>query len=205
MDSFVNQLKKFICDLHAHYPWSIILLGIECSNMVAFNALTSGHMNLWLNRLKKLICDLRTQYSLPIILYGIECTEMVEFNALTSGHMDSCLNELNNIHLWSSWTISLTNDTVGRWMYVNGSIQRSNIRTYQLVLKSAKKLICDLHTQYPLPIILLGVAWTKMVAFNARISGHMDWCLNQLNNSHAIFTHNISYQYYCLALNVRKW
>ena len=52
-------------------------------------------------------------------------------------------------------------------MYENGSIQHSNFRTYELVLKSAKKLICDLHAQYPLPIILLGVECTKMVAFNA--------------------------------------
>ena len=42
-------------------------------------------------------------------------------------------------------------------MYANGSIQRFNIRTYEVVLKSAKKLIYDLHTQYPLPILLLGV------------------------------------------------
>ena len=52
-------------------------------------------------------------------------------------------------------------------MYENGSIQHSNIRTNELVLKSAKKLICDLHAQYPLPIILLGV----------------NSCLNQLNNT----------------------
>ena len=52
-------------------------------------------------------------------------------------------------------------------MYEKGSIQRSTIRTYELVLKSAKKLIFDLHAQYPLPIILLRVDCTKMVAFNA--------------------------------------
>ena len=52
-------------------------------------------------------------------------------------------------------------------MYENGSIQHSYIRTYELVLKSAKKLICDLHAQYPLQIILLVVECTKMVAFNA--------------------------------------
>ena len=52
-------------------------------------------------------------------------------------------------------------------MFKNGSIQRSNIRTYQLVLKSAKRHTYDLHTQYSLPIILLGVECTKMVAFNA--------------------------------------
>ena len=52
-------------------------------------------------------------------------------------------------------------------MYENGSIQRSNMRTYELVLKSSKKHSCDLHTQYSLPIILLGVECTKIVAFNA--------------------------------------
>ena len=52
-------------------------------------------------------------------------------------------------------------------MYENGSIQHSNFRTYELVLKSAKKLIFDLDAQYPLPIILLRVDCTKMVAFNA--------------------------------------
>ena len=52
-------------------------------------------------------------------------------------------------------------------MYEKGSIQRSNISTYQLVLKSAKKHNYDLHTQYSLPIILLGVECTKIVAFNA--------------------------------------
>ena len=52
-------------------------------------------------------------------------------------------------------------------MYENGSIQRSNMRTYELVLKSSKQLIFDLHAQYPLPIILLGLECTKMVAFNA--------------------------------------
>ena len=59
-------------------------------------------------------------------------------------------------------------------MYENGSIQHSNFRTYELVLKSAKKLICDLHAQYPLPIILLGVERTKMVVFNTLTSGHMN-------------------------------
>ena len=42
-------------------------------------------------------------------------------------------------------------------MYENSSIQRSNIRTYELVIKSSKTLICDLHAQYPLPIILLAL------------------------------------------------
>ena len=52
-------------------------------------------------------------------------------------------------------------------MYESGSIQHSNFRTYELVLKSAKKLICDLDAQYPLQLILLGVEYTKMVVFNA--------------------------------------
>ena len=82
----------------------------------------------------------------------------------------------------SSYTISLTNNTVGRWMYENGSIQRSNIRTYGLVLKSAKILIGDLHEQYSLPIILFGVECMKMVAFNAPRSGHRMSCLNELKN-----------------------
>ena len=59
-------------------------------------------------------------------------------------------------------------------MYENGSIQRLNIRTYELVLKSSKKLIFDLHAQYPLPIILLGVECTKMVVFNALTSVHIN-------------------------------
>ena len=33
-------------------------------------------------------------------------------------------------------------------MYENGSIQRSYTRKYELVLKSAKMLIGDLHEQY---------------------------------------------------------
>ena len=59
-------------------------------------------------------------------------------------------------------------------MYENGSIQHSNFWTYVLVLKSAKKLICDLHAQYPLPIILLGFECSKMVAFNALTSKQID-------------------------------
>ena len=51
-------------------------------------------------------------------------------------------------------------------MYENGSIQRSKIRTYELVLKSAKTYL-ELQTQYPLLLILLGVECMKMVAFNA--------------------------------------
>ena len=93
----LKSAKKIHLWSSSHYPWSIILLGVECSKMVAFNALTSGHMNLWLNRIKKLICDLQTQYSLSIILFGVECTEMVEFNALTSGYMTSCFNQLKKL------------------------------------------------------------------------------------------------------------
>ena len=59
-------------------------------------------------------------------------------------------------------------------MFENGSIQNSNFRTYELVLKSAKKLICDLHAQYLLPMILFGVECTKMVVFNTLTSGHMN-------------------------------
>ena len=59
-------------------------------------------------------------------------------------------------------------------MNKNGRIQRSNIITYELVFKSANKLICYLHAQYPLPIILLGVEYTKMVAFNALTSEHIN-------------------------------
>ena len=59
-------------------------------------------------------------------------------------------------------------------MYENGSIQRSNFRTYELVLKSAKTLISILHTQYPLPIMLLCIECKKMVAFNALTSRHMN-------------------------------
>ena len=78
-------------------------------------------------------------------------------------------------------------------MYENGRIQRSSIRIYELVFKSAKKLICDLHTKYSLPIIDLGLECTIMVAFNALTSGYMNLCLNQLNNIFAIFIHNIPY------------
>ena len=151
------------------------MLGVESTKMVAFNTLTSGHINLCLNQLNKLICDLHELYPLqiillgvflqllwriwayqpyfmPIILLGVECTKiMVAFNALTSGDINSCLNQL-------------------------------------------KELICDLHELYPLPLILLSVECTKMVAFNALTSGPMDSCLYQLNNSFAIFTHNLHYQ-----------
>ena len=94
---------------------------------------------------------------------------------------------------YKSYIIFLTNNTVARRLYENGSIQRSYTRRYELVLKSAKMLIGDLHEQYSLPIILLGVECTKMVAFNALTSGHIDSCLNQLNNSFLIFIHNIPY------------
>ena len=112
----LKSAKKLICDLHTQYPLPIILLCVECTKMVAFNALTSGNMNLWLNRLKKLIYDFQIQYSLPIILFGVECTEMVEFNALTSGHMDSCLNQQNNSFVifmnnipyqWYCWALNV--------------------------------------------------------------------------------------------------
>ena len=78
-------------------------------------------------------------------------------------------------------------------MYETGSIQRSNIRTYELVFKSAKKLIGDLHTHYSLPIIQLVVECTKMVALNAIRSGHMNSYLNHLKNLFLTFRHNISY------------
>ena len=91
-----------------------------------------------LKKAKILIDDLHEQYSLPIILLGVENTKMVVFNALRSGHKMSCLNQLKT-HLWSSYTISSTNNTVGRRMYENDRIQRSNIRTYEVVLKSALK------------------------------------------------------------------
>ena len=80
-------------------------------------------------------------------------------------------------------------------MYKNGSIQRSNIRTYKLVLKSARiNSFSDRNEQYRLQLILLHVECTKMVAFNALKSGHMNLCLSQLNNSFAMFMHNIPYQ-----------
>ena len=59
-------------------------------------------------------------------------------------------------------------------MYENGSIQHSNFRTYELVLKTAKKLFCDLHAHYPFPILLLGVGCTKMVVLNTLTSRHMN-------------------------------
>ena len=86
----LKSAKKLICDLHTQYSLPFILLGVECTKMVAFSALTSGHMNSCLNQVKKLICDLPTQYPLPIILLDVECTKMIAFNALTLGHMDSC-------------------------------------------------------------------------------------------------------------------
>ena len=79
-------------------------------------------------------------------------------------------------------------------MYENGRIQNSNFRTYELELKSARNLIFDLHAQYPLPRILLGVEGTKMVVFNTVTSGHMNEYLNQLKNSFVIFMHNIPIQ-----------
>ena len=117
----------------------MLLFGVECTEMVEFNALTLGHMDSFVNQLKKFICDLHAHYPWSIILLGVECTNMVALNALTSGHMNSYWNQLKT-HSWSSCTISLTNNAVGCWMYENGSIQRSNIRTHELVIKSAIKL-----------------------------------------------------------------
>ena len=166
----------------------MIVLGVECMKMVAFNVLTSGHMDSFLNRLNNpfaismyntltnttvegwmynnsniqrsnirtygpvlesaiyLMCNLHTQYSLPITVWGVECTKMVAFNALTSGHINSCLNQLK-AYFWTSDKIFLSNNSLGCWMYENGSIQLSNIRTYWLVLESANYIICNLHTQ----------------------------------------------------------
>ena len=59
-------------------------------------------------------------------------------------------------------------------MNKNGRIQRSNIITYELVFKSAKKLIFYLHAQHPLAIIQLGFKCLKMVAFNALTSEHIN-------------------------------
>ena len=59
-------------------------------------------------------------------------------------------------------------------MYGNGRIQRSYIRKYELALKSAKTLIGDFHEQYSLPIIMFCVEYTKMVAFNALTSEHIN-------------------------------
>ena len=85
----IKSFKTLICDLHAQYPLPIILLGVECTKMVAFNALTSGHMSSCLNQLKILICDLHEQHPLSIILLGFECSKMVAFNALTSEQINS--------------------------------------------------------------------------------------------------------------------
>ena len=49
-----------------------------------------------------------------------------------------------------------------------------------LCLNQLKKLICHLHTQYFLPIILFGVECREMVEFNALKLGHMDSFVNQL-------------------------
>ena len=54
------------------------------------------------------------------------------------------------------------------------------MRTYELVFKSPKQLICHLHTQYFLQIILFGVECREMVEFNALTLGHMDSFVNQL-------------------------
>ena len=59
-------------------------------------------------------------------------------------------------------------------MYENGSIQRSNIRKYKLVLKSAKKT--HLRSSYTISLTnnRKGVECTKMVAFNALTSGYIN-------------------------------
>ena len=54
INSYLNQLKELICDLHAKYPLPIILLGVECTKIVAFNTLTSGHMDSCVNQLNHL-------------------------------------------------------------------------------------------------------------------------------------------------------
>ena len=79
------------------------------------------------------------------------------------------------------------------------------MRKHEVVLKKAKILFGDIDEQYPLPIILLGFECSKMVAFNALTSEHLNSYLNQLKNSFVIIMDNIPYQYYCWALNVRKW
>ena len=68
------------------------------------------------------------------------------------------------------------------------------MRKNELVLKKVKILIGDLDEQYSLPIILFGVEYKKIIAFNALTSEHMNLCLNQLNNIFAIFILNIPYQ-----------
>ena len=85
----LKSSNKLICDLHAQYPLPIILLGFECSKMVAFSALTSRPMSSYLNQLNTLICDLHVQYPLPIILLVLECSKKVAFSALTSEHINS--------------------------------------------------------------------------------------------------------------------
>ena len=136
----LNQIKKLICHLHTQYFLPKILFVVECREMVEFNAVTLRHMDLFVNQLKKFICDLHAHYPWSIILLGVECTKVVAFNALTSGHMNSYLNQLNNTfaifiynipYQWHCWAL---NDE-------NGSIQRSNIRTYELVIKSAIKTL----------------------------------------------------------------
>ena len=205
--------------------------------MVAFKALTWGHMNSYLNKLNN---SSGSSYTIFLTINTVgrwmyENGSIQRSNIRTYGLV---LKSAKKPHLWSFCTISLTNNTVGRWMFESGSIQHSNISTYWLVLKSAKKfhlwfsrtifltnntveprmnknsciqrsnirtygivlesaksLICNLHTQYSLPIIVLGIECMKMVALNALTSGHMNSCVNQLNNCFAIFIRNILYQY----------
>ena len=55
-------------------------------------------------------------------------------------------------------------------MYENGSIQRSNIRTYELVSVQLKN---HLRSSYTIFLTNNTVESTKMVAFNALTSGHI--------------------------------
>ena len=156
----LESAKLLICNLHTQYYSPIIVLGVECTKMVAFNTLTSGHINLCLNHLNKLICDLHELYPLPLILLVVWMYENGSIQHSNIRTYNLVLKSAKKTHLWSSCTIFPTNNTVGRWKYENGSIQHYNIRTYKVCLNQLKKLICDLHAQYPLPLILLGVECT---------------------------------------------
>ena len=48
----LSQINQLICDIHELYPLPLILLGVECTKMEAFNALTSRPMDFFLNQLK---------------------------------------------------------------------------------------------------------------------------------------------------------
>ena len=136
---------------------------------------------------------------------GVECTKMVAFNALTSGYMNWWLNRLKKLHLWSSYTIFLTNNTVARWLYENGSIQRSYMRIYELVFKSAKKT----HLWSSYTIFLTNNGFGRCMNENGSIQRSnirtYELRLNQLNKTFAIFIQNIPYHFYCWASTVRKW